>query len=155
MKQTQKGFTLIELMIVIAIIGILAAVAIPSYQNYTKKAAFTEVISAAEPIKLAVIDCVNDGSCVDNSTPTPTFTTITPGSSGFPALPTYGSGGKVTSLTLTGQAVITVTGNATTFGANNTYTLTPTLSTTGAGGSTNVAWAVGGTCLTAGFCKAN
>ena len=53
----QKGFTLIELMIVIAIIGILAAIAIPAYQNYIKRAAYTEVTSAMAPIKTAVDTC--------------------------------------------------------------------------------------------------
>ena len=49
MNQNQHGFTLLELMVVIAIIGILAAVAIPSYQRYSKKAHYTEIIQAATP----------------------------------------------------------------------------------------------------------
>jgi len=57
-KQAQKGFTLIELMIVIAIIGILAAVAVPQYGNYTKRAKFSEVIAATSPIKTGVNLCV-------------------------------------------------------------------------------------------------
>lgn len=56
-NKAQKGFTLIELMIVVAIIGILAAVALPAYQTYTKKAAFSEVILATAPYKSAVEIC--------------------------------------------------------------------------------------------------
>jgi type IV pilus assembly protein PilA len=56
-NRAQKGFTLIELMIVIAIIGILASVALPAYQTYTKKAKFSEVVLAAGSIRTAIDMC--------------------------------------------------------------------------------------------------
>ena len=55
-RSIQKGFTLIELMIVVAIIGILAAVALPAYQDYTTRAKVSEVILMAAPAKLAVAE---------------------------------------------------------------------------------------------------
>jgi type IV pilus assembly protein PilA len=69
MKRVQQGFTLIELMIVVAIIGILAAVAIPAYQDYTARAQMTEAITLSEGLKTAVAEVFSgDGTCPDNST---------------------------------------------------------------------------------------
>jgi type IV pilus assembly protein PilA len=61
MKRMQQGFTLIELMIVVAIIGILAAIAIPQYQNYVARSQVTRVIAEAGALKTAVETCILDG----------------------------------------------------------------------------------------------
>ncbi|PIT20705.1 prepilin-type N-terminal cleavage/methylation domain-containing protein [Snodgrassella communis] len=61
MKSLQKGFTLIELMIVIAIIGILAAIAVPQYQNYIARSQVTRVMAEAGALKTTVETCILDG----------------------------------------------------------------------------------------------
>lgn len=78
-RSAQKGFTLIELMIVIAIIGILAAVAVPQYSQYTRRATFTEIKLAATPIKSAIEVCYQrNGSSKKCNTP------LAAGTSGLP-----------------------------------------------------------------------
>ena len=67
MKAIQKGFTLIELMIVVAIIGILAAVALPAYQDYTVRARVSEVILAASSCRTAITDTVQNAPVVNGN----------------------------------------------------------------------------------------
>ena len=61
-RSMQKGFTLIELMIVVAIIGILAAVALPAYQDYTKRAKLSEVVLAASSCRTTITEVYQTGS---------------------------------------------------------------------------------------------
>jgi type IV pilus assembly protein PilA len=74
----QKGFTLIELMIVVAIIGILAAVALPAYQDYTVRARVSEVILAASSCRTSITDTVQNAPGIDVSTALAASCTVTP-----------------------------------------------------------------------------
>jgi len=86
MKAVQKGFTLIELMIVVAIIGILAAVALPAYQDYTARAKASELILAASSARTCVTETVASkgsltglNSCATGFVPTTYASTMTVG----------------------------------------------------------------------------
>ena len=135
MKAVQKGFTLIELMIVVAIIGILAAVAIPAYQDYVKKAKFSEVLSLSDSYKTAVALCYQD---------TNDWTVCDANSNGIPA--NAAATVALTSMTVIDGA-ITMTGTA----ATGSYTsiLTPSVNAAGSA----ITWAQTGTCLAVKFCK--
>ncbi|TAL66051.1 MAG: prepilin-type N-terminal cleavage/methylation domain-containing protein [Legionella sp.] len=116
MVMRQKGFTLIELMIVVAIVGILAAIAIPAYQDYTIRARVTEGLSLASSAKLAV----SETTLANNALP------ATQAATGYtsPAATT-----NVTSIAIGANGVITVTYTAAAGGG--TIIMTPTLTANG------------------------
>lgn len=138
MKRVQQGFTLIELMIVVAIIGILAAIALPQYQTYTKKSRFTEVVLAAQSVKSAVDVCFQTRGAGDLAN---CDTAAEIGSD----LTGAAAGSNVASVTIAGTtAAITATGATTVDGA--TFVLTPTAA------NGTLTWAQTGTCIAAGIC---
>ena len=93
-RSMQKGFTLIELMIVVAIIGILAAVALPAYQDYTIRAKVSEIILAASSAKVAVSEHAQANG-VMNSMTTPVATQASKFVSAVTYLPTSASVGVI------------------------------------------------------------
>ena len=112
-RSVQQGFTLIELMIVVAIIGILAAVALPAYQDYTTRAKVSEVILMSAPAKLAVTETTSSLGALGS---------VTAANSGysFPGATKYVSGVAITDAT----GVVTVTSIVP--NASGALTFTPT-----------------------------
>ncbi len=142
MRKVQQGFTLIELMIVVAIIGILAAVAIPNYQDYTKKSRFSEVQSLAEARKTAISMCYSDNAS--------SFTGCTAGATGAMGIPA-----DLAAATTNTTSLTVVDGVITGTSAANSDSTTTILTPTAPGADGVMRWTNSGSCVTKGWCKAN
>ena len=135
-RRIQQGFTLIELMIVVAIIGILAAIALPAYQGYIKRAAYSEVIAAANPVKTAIALCRQTSSAI---TDCDTYTEL--------GISAPASTNALNSVTVTSStAAIVMTPNAYKgITTAETCTMTPDADARN--------WAFTGACVSAGYVK--
>jgi len=133
-KKAQAGFTLIELMIVVAIIGILAAVALPAYQDYTVKAKVGNAVASIGALKTAVALCIQEtGSAA--ACDTTTTTTVT-------SIPVFTATKEVASATVTDGAIeITFAGGIHADVNAKTATFTPSV----IANQTSITWATGTT----------
>ena len=132
-----KGFSLLELLLVVALIGILAAFAVPTYQTYLQKTRFMEVVQQSHGVRIAQSACLlqaaeNLGAC-------DTFAEM--------AYPNPQPSANTASIAITPSSA-TITGTATDAGGGYTFILTPNIDNDGL-----LTYGVSGTCVTVGYCQ--
>ncbi len=144
MKRVQQGFTLIELMIVVAIIGILAAVALPAYQRYINRAAYSEVIAQANPIKTAMSTCLDvQGDITLCDTLDELGVTVPAATNAFATLAITAGTGAITMTPNAYKGIL----------ATDTCVLTPTVNAGPPVSITRWTYLATSACVTAGYVK--
>ena len=139
-QSSDSGFTLIEIMVVIVIIGILALIAVPQYNVFAQRAEFTELVSAAAPLRTSVEIAIQTRGPAD-------LDALDGGAVAAMGIPATVVAAASVHGSLVANGVITMTWQADGSPlAGITYTLTPN------GIVPPVAWVVGGTCVAANFC---
>lgn len=135
-KDSQYGFTLLELMITVAVLGVILALAVPSYLDYTRKTRFSEIVKATAPYKSSVSECIQNIG----------FTNLSDCDAGTNGIPTAitSPAGHVASLIVV-DGVITATATATDGLNSETYILIPNLT------SGLITWVPSGTGVTTGL----
>jgi prepilin-type N-terminal cleavage/methylation domain-containing protein len=136
-KIAAKGFTLIELMITVAIVAILAAIALPTYLSYTRRANFSEIVDSTSPYKVGVTECYQKSG---------SLTGCNGGALGVPANITTATG-KVASITVASGVITVVPVADNGILSTDTYILTPTAT------GNSLTWAATGGGVTNGYAQ--
>jgi len=136
-NKQQHGFSLLELLLVVALIGILAAFAVPTYQSYLQKTRFMEVVQLSHAVRIAQSACLLQAG--EKLSACDTFAEL--------AYPAPKTSDNTQSISMTTSSAV-ISGTATAAAGGYTFTLTPSINSAG-----QLTYAKSGTCVAVGYCS--